>query len=211
MLKKTAVFILLAMSVTAFAYAAPERVGKHEIGVNVSGFLETDEDIDDTLFIGGQWAYGITDWFAIGASSGWAQADSQVAITGSGVTLTSDSEFTAVPIMADFIFRASKWHENLVPYAVVGVGVVLWDLDGTTTVSAPGVGTFPVQIEVDNAFGLKAGGGFDWFINENWILFFEATYTWTEPDVETTVLGTSSSDEVDLSYINVGGGVKFVF
>lgn len=212
MLKKAFVFILLAMSVTAFAYAAPDRTGRWDAGVSVAGAMPTDGDVDATVQVGGNVAYGVTEWFAVGASSGW-QSHGLDDASESGITIEGP-DLTGIPLFGELIFRVPTGQEHFTPYGVVGLGVVFWDVDDTT--ANVGGTTVNIETDVDTVFALKLGGGLDWFVNDNWIIFFEGAYVFSNPDATLTASAagvsiTSDPDDLDLDYWTVGGGVKFVF
>ena len=101
-------------------------------------------------------------------------------------------------------------NQSINPYGVVGLGAVIWNADDTTTNLGGKLTT-----DINTAFATKVGGGFDWFINNNWIINFEAAYVFNRPDVnQTFTLGTASasiSDNVKLDYWTIGGGVKYLF
>jgi opacity protein-like surface antigen len=73
------------------------------------------------------------------------------------------------------------------PYALFGLGVI------EAEASAGG-------LSVDETdFAIRIGGGFDAYLNENWLLFVESA--WVKP-----------TDELeDFSYVTVGAGIQFRF
>ncbi len=187
---------LLALIVCASAaYAAPDRTGKFDMGVNVSGAIPDDDSVDGTAYVGGSLAYGVTNWLALGAEAGWAQFDESDA----GITL----EETAVPIMGDIILRVPM-ESQFQPYAIVGLGAIVWNVDHNVP---------NLDVEVDTAFAAKFGGGFDWFINDNWILNFEGSYVTSDADLtaRNTVTGASVTVSGETDYWMVGGGLKYLF
>lgn len=212
MLKSKWMWMLVGfMAISTLAVAAPERTGRWDAGVSVAGAIPSDGDIDGTTQVGGSVAYGVTEWFAVGFSGGWQNHDIE-GTTNSGITVQG-TEVTGVPLFGDLIFRVPTGDKPFTPYGVVGLGTVLWDIDDTTA-SAAGV---PVSVitEVDTEFAVKLGGGIDWFLNDHWIVNFDAAYVFNNPNavVTATVLGTSAStsENIDLDYWTIGGGLKFVF
>ena len=192
MFKRIAVlsaFFLIAASVPVFA-VAPDRVGKIDLGVYGAGAFNN-EDADDAGYIGLNLSYGLTPYFAIGLSGGWQEAD-----TNNSLDAVGEGVF-----MADLILRAPTLHDSLVPYGVLGLGAigayVERNLNSTNANDANDVD--------DKAFGWKLGGGVDWFVNSNWIAYFEAAYY----DTDVSLPGTNVPSGVD--FTTVGGGIKYVF
>ena len=209
--KKLILALLSLVIMTTAAYAAPDRTGKWDAGVSVAGALSTDDEIDSTVQIGGNVAYGVTEWFAVGFEGGWQNHGSDdAAVAG---TTIAGPDITGVPLFGDLIFRVPTGQEQFTPYGIVGLGVVVWDADDIDAVIL-GV---PVHAEtdIDTEFAAKLGGGLDWFLNDNWILNFEVAYVFTNPNATATATGGGISvtveDDVDLDYWTIGGGLKFVF
>ncbi|HXV18713.1 MAG TPA: outer membrane beta-barrel protein [Candidatus Omnitrophota bacterium] len=212
MLKRLSVLVLGLAMISSVVYAAPNRTGRWDAGVSVAGAIPTDSDLDAGVQVGGTIAYGVSEWFAIGFSGGWQSHDSDDA-SESGITIEGP-EVTAVPLFGELIFRVPTGDSPINPYGVVGLGTVLWDADDVSS-TALGV-PFTAETDIDTEFAVKVGGGFDWFINENWIINFEAAYVFSSPSATVTVsspgLGSfSESADLDLDYWTVGGGIKVLF
>lgn len=196
MIKKAWFAALFLMVMAATAYAAPDRVGKVDVGFNISGAIPRDGDLDSAAYYGGSFAYGVTDWLALGAESGWAQFSASDA----GITIDQDT----VPLFGDIILRVPTGDSQLKPYGIVGLGVLF--VDASTNISN-------ISIKADTSFAAKFGGGVDWYINNNWALNFEASYVVSNVDgtVTNTSTGASASVSGDSDYWMVGGGVKYLF
>ncbi len=193
---KKAWLVMLALMISATAaFAVPDRTGKWDVGVNVSGAIPDDDTVDGTVYVGGSLAYGVTNWLALGFESGWMQFDEN----DSGIEL----EETAVPILGDIILRVPM-ESQIQPYGIVGLGAIVWNVDDNVA---------NVEADVDTAFAAKFGGGIDWFINDNWILNFEGSYVTSDADatVRNTVTGASISVDGETDYWMVGGGLKYLF
>jgi opacity protein-like surface antigen len=169
-------------------WAAPTRMGQWDAGVNVSAALSGESDIDDTAFIGGNLSYGVTDWIGLGGEVGWHDRD------------THDDDLSAVPILFDVLVRVPTPDQPVVPYGIVGLGAIVWDYDRDD------FSVTDLDDDVDSSFAVKAGGGVDYFLNEDWIVNGEVSYVFTDEDIEVT--GGSRSD---LDYWLVGGGLKYLF
>lgn len=209
----TVIFIALVCLLAAgqIAYAAPDRVGKIDVGINVSGAIPTDAEADGGVAVGGDMAYGVNKWFAVGFSAGW-QGTKLKSVTD-GVVTIAGTDVNGVPIFGELILRLPIENQQFVPYGLVGLGTVIWSVDDTT--ATDGIHTAKVGVKANNAFAVKLGGGFDWFLNNNWILNFDAAYVFDRADVTGTVtsggLSASATEHQKLDYWTIGGGVKYLF
>ena len=211
MMRKLAILFVVSLILAGTAYAAPSRVGKNDVGLNVSAAISQDDELDTAAYVGGSFSHGINEWFAVGLSVGWQSFDSDS--TSSGNVFIPGAEITGVPLFADFIVRVPASESSFTPYGVLGLGTVIWDIDDVTaTVSGVPVNT---QTDVDTDVAVKIGGGVDWFLNDSWIVNFEAAYVFSNPKATVTASASgataSTTDEIDLDYWTVGGGIKFLF
>ena len=191
MIKKGMLVVLLMASFCGMAYAAPDRVGKSELGFNVSGAIPKDSGVDTAAYIGGTYAYGLQEWLAVGVETGWA-----------GFSEPGLDE-NAYPILGDIILRVPM-DSQVKPYGIIGLGAIVWD--ASTSISN-------ASVDIDTAFAAKFGGGVDWFVNDNWAVNFEAAYiaSSTDATVRNTSTGASVSVSGDTDYWTVGGGLKYLF
>lgn len=192
MFKKAVVLGFAQILIAGAVYAAPDRVGAVDVGFNASaGFME---DADTAAYFGGNMSYGINNWSAIGFSAGYQSFGSDFNI----------GDLNAYPLMVDFYFRSHENERAYVPYAVLGLGAVVWDFDeeGLTAGSS---------VDIDTSFGVKLGGGVDWFINEKWAINFEASYTFADAETKVTNSAGSVTGTSDADFWNVGGGIKYIF
>ena len=160
---------------------APDRVGRWDWGINIAaGFNDRS---DDTAFYSTSIAYGVTPWIALGAEAGWQEA-----------SLSNTEDLGLVPVLADIIIRVPTVNATVVPYMVVGLGVMGAYVTDTN------------NNDSDNtSFGWKLGGGVDWFLNERWILNLELAYYGSSADLPRSSAGDSTS------FWTLGGGLKYVF
>jgi opacity protein-like surface antigen len=205
MIKKGILILLMLAFAAGPAFAAPDRTGKLDMGVNVSAAFSTDSDIDDTIYVGGSWSYGIYEWLAIGFEAGWMEADTEVELAGASI---NTGDIAGIPVFGDFIFRAPMGDQPLNPYAVVGVGAVFWDIDESHTIADAGY-----EVDADSSFAMKFGGGVDWFVTSNWIVYFEGAYVLADADISVRRSDGSEviTDEESLDFWTVGGGIKYLF
>lgn len=205
-MRKILVVVLALFTLSVNAFAAPNRVGKVDAGLNVSGILPDDIGgivpafLDNAVYVGGTLAYGVTDWFAIGGEAGYSSIGTSVDASGVSINV---GDLNAVPLLADFILRMpAKADQPAVPYAVLGLGAIFWNFDSDID---------GIDIDVDTSFATKVGGGLDWFVSDNIALNFEASYVFSDADYKATADGDTLSDSVNTDYWQIGGGVKFVF
>jgi outer membrane protein W len=108
------------------------------------------------------------------------------------------------------ILRVPVGDSPVQPYGVVGLGAIFWNIDDTT--SSNGV---TVTTDIDTAFGVKVGGGVDWFVNDHWIVNFNGAYVFNDADGTATASAggatASVTEKFDLDYWTVGGGLKYLF
>ena len=208
MKKITFALLFLSLLASPLVYAAPDRVGKADVGINVSGAFPSDSESSGGAQVTGSMSYGVNSWAALGFSVGWVGTSIDSA-TSSGITI-EEADVSGIPIFGEIIIRVPN-NSPVVPYGVFGLGTVIWDVDDTTA-----TGGFNIETDVDSALAVKLGGGIDWFINENWIANLEAAYVFSNPDGDVTVSGGGASvtvpgEDLDFDYWTVGGGLKFVF
>lgn len=180
------VMALVVMSFAGLAFAAPDRVGRVDLGFNVSAALN-DGDVDDTAYFGLNASYGIMPWLALGVSGGWQEGDLDNTQFPGDVGIAN--------VMADIILRHQTPDSPYVPYAVLGLG---------------GVGAYLDQEnqndDDDTTFGIKLGLGVDYFINDNWALNLEGAYVIADNDLRNDRNVVDGTD-----YATFGGGAKYVF
>jgi opacity protein-like surface antigen len=174
---------LLTVSASAFAMA-PDRVQHVEIGVLGGGAFN--DKADDTGYVQANIDYGVTPWIALGVEGGWQEAN-----------LSATEDQGAADLLFDFILRVPNhpFHEQLVPYGVLGLGAVWGYVDNSGADDSE-----------DSSFGWKLGGGVDWFINDNWAVNFEVAYIGSSIDLPRTTAGNDASD-----FWTVGAGLKYIF
>ena len=187
---KRALFITLLMllvGINAFA-GDPDRVGRWEAGILGGGAFNS--DFEDAGYVQANVAYGVTPYIALGMEAGWQEGE------GTG----NEENIGIVPVLADIILRSPDWHDQMVPYAVLGlgmVGVYVTDEDGTNPLNNGD--------DVDDVtFGYKIGAGIDWFLNENWVAIFEIAFFGSSPDIE-------GSSIKDTDFWMIGAGLKYAF
>lgn len=209
-MRKLAMLFLIQALFIGSAYAAPSRAGLNDVGLELAGMIPNDSANDSTIVVSSNISHGINDWFAVGFEAGWGEMGTDD-VTGSGVTIAGP-DITGVPLFGDLIVRGHSEDRSWEPYAVLGLGTVIWSIDDTT---ASGAAAGSVQTDIGTDFAVKLGGGIDWFLNNNWIVNINAAYVFSSPEATVTATASGSSatvtDEVDLDYWTVGGGVKYLF
>lgn len=96
------------------------------------------------------------------------------------------------------------------PYVGLGVNyTVFFDEDASKELESAAGKT---DVELDNSFGVAAQAGFDYFINDNWLVNASVRYIdiETSADVKTTALGTVKVDvDIDPYVYSLFLGYKF--
>ncbi len=95
---------------------------------------------------------------------------------------------------------------KIVPYGVVGFGIIFWDFDESSLLKTNGI-----TVSMDPAFGMKFGGGVDFFVTENLAIFREGSFIWSDADATVAGRGAVASATVDTDTWLIGGGIKYVF
>ena len=180
---------MAAMCATAFA-GAPDRVNALDWGLE-GGFALTDgSGMDDAGYIQTNLSWGLTPWMAVGIEGGWWEANTSAA---------NNESIGVGQILGDFILRAPNVHDQIVPYAVLGLGYA-----GVYMQNEPST---PAQEGADNddgSFAWKLGGGIDWFLNSNWAVNFELAFNGNG-----ATMPQASTENAD--FWNLVGGIKYVF
>jgi len=172
---------------------AYDRVGRVDWGILGGGAFN--DTIDEAGYVQTSVSYGVTPWIAIGVEGGWQQADGAASHEETGI----------VQVMGDIIVRVPEhpFHEALVPYGVLGLGVI-----GVYTEAEPTATTQNGDDADDTVFGWKLGAGFDWFLNQNWAINFEVAYF---DSSELDLAPTSMGNNAEIDFWTVGGGLKWVW
>ncbi len=199
MKSKIMLVMLLAAASTATAYAAPDRAGKWDLGINVSAANQ--EDAETGLYIGGNTSYGVNPNLGLGVSAGHTSFELETDNFGEDL-----GTMNAVPIFFDIYARSNGQESDTVAYLVLGLGAVIWDFDeGSDIVEG-------YTVEADPSFAVKLGGGFDLFLAPNVALNFEAAYVFANTNVELQSAGNNVfEDETDANFWMAGAGLKFLF
>ncbi|HTL70064.1 MAG TPA: outer membrane beta-barrel protein [Candidatus Eisenbacteria bacterium] len=190
MKKRVALLVLTGSFLLASAaQAAPDRVGHLEVGVQ--GGYSMNDKIDDTGFVLANVDYGLTPYFAVGFEGGWEEADGD-----------PDETVGIVHLMGDLIVRSPDFHENFVPYGVLGLGVIGGYVTDTEGVEPNNSGADSYE----SSFAWKLGVGVEYLLSPNWALNFEIAYYGTSVDLPNSTLGDDSLD-----HWKIGGGAKYIF
>lgn len=195
------ILVLLMGSLTVNAFAQ-DLGGKVTLGVSGGGIFPKDSDNDNTSYIGGNLTYGINEVLAIGVEAGYASWEAKYEGNDYG-------DMSIVPLFADLYLRAPiELAENmLVPYVVGGIGVIFWDFDESSYLEDQ-EGT----IDMDAELGYKLGGGFDYYLTDNFAINVEGSYVWSDADATAiNADGDVLEGTFDTDYCMVTGGFKYQF
>ena len=189
------------------AHAAPDRSGQWDMGIKIGGVLPADTQGSNVTFLGGEAAYGINEWAAVGFSTGWTTA--KLRVQNSKDTEINGGKYSMLPLFADLILRTPTpiHYDYLSPYGVLGLGTVV-----THRLTTQDLANFGLGSKVDASLAFKLGLGLDWFLNSNWIFNMELSYIFSGVTVD--ILSNSNDAKVDsknLDYLYIGIGAKYLF
>jgi hypothetical protein len=143
--------------------------------------LPGDGDVDEPIGANARVGYRFHPFFAAEVAGEWLpEADVEVFNTDAG----SIESWTAMANLKAYLSTA-----RIQPFGLVGAGVMFADAD----VDDAGVDGN------EQAFAARFGGGFDFYLNANFVLAIEAGY----------VLPTGDLDELD--HVSIGWGLAYRF
>jgi len=180
---------------------AEDLTGKVSVGAVAGGVFPKDSDIDDKWYAGGNLAYGINEFIALGVEVGYTSWDDEEGGTDYG-------DVQAIPLLVDVYLRYPiEMAENqVVPYMIGGIGVIFWDYEESSLLSSNGI-----TVDMDSELGIKVGAGVDYFITENLAINVEGSYVWSDADMTVAAFGSYASATIDTDFVSVNGGLKYYF
>lgn len=194
--------LMLAMVCAGSVVCAEEDLtGKLSVGVASGGIFFEDEDLDGTWYIGGNAAYGVHKYLAVGAESGYFSTEDEE----DGIEY---GDLRAVLLLADLYLRypVELAGKTVMPYAIGGIGIIFWDYEESSLVEDAGM-----SLDLDPELGIKAGAGCDYFLTENIALNIESSYVWSDADATIGAFGAYQEETVEMDYWSVNGGLKYYF
>lgn len=196
------VLVLFCICICGIA-SAEEIETKWSVGLVGGGVFPKDEDSDDTYYVGGNLAYGINDYIAVGGEVGYSRWTDEV----DGIEY---GKISHIPLLADLYVRypikVGDDDNLLVPYAVGGVGVVFWDYKESSYLKDLGI-----SMDTEDGVGYKAGIGIDYYFTKNVSIGIESSYLWSDADVTASSAAALASAEIDTDEWMVNGCIKYHF
>jgi outer membrane protein with beta-barrel domain len=171
------------------------------VGVNFSAFVPSGNEFQVGSYVGGQVSYDLTWFFALGFEGGYLNCD----LKGDDQNV---GKFNAAPLLGDIIIKVPMDMHSFVftPYGIVGLGCLISNVQTGDAVTNDGT------IETNVPFLVKFGGGFDFIINEQFIINFEASYHYAQVEFDEKLTNQAFGlDKTKLNAGYVGGGVKYRF
>ncbi|MEA3328557.1 MAG: OmpW family outer membrane protein [Candidatus Omnitrophota bacterium] len=172
---------------------------------NIGGPGDVDIKGKNGFFVIGILTYDLGDYLAIGVESGYMEYDLEFTDAGTYDMGTARN----IPLFGDIILQYPFDLEEyvLVPYGIFGVGVVFTDFKESDWAT-----TNNISVSTKNAFAMKYGAGFDFYITDSIAINVEGAYL--DTDIDTTIavtgIGSDSNDIRNDSWM-VGGGLKYLF
>lgn len=198
-------FYLCLLSISA--YAAPDRSGQWDTGIKIGGVLPSNTGDSNLAYFGGEIAYGINEWSAVGFSTGWTGAKLRTQ-NGRGVEVNG-GKYGMLPLFAELILRAPTpyRYDHLSPYGVMGLGTIV-----THRLSTQDLSNYALSSKVDSGLAVKFGVGLDWFLNSSWIFNMELNYVLSGTTVDIIDVNNDAViDSKDLDYLYIGVGLKYLY
>ena len=200
---KVKLLLLVMVLVTCVASVgyAQELSKRFDIGISGGGVFPKDSEIDTAGYIGGNIAYGVNEYIAIGGEAGYTKwKDEENSIHYGDVT--------AVPLLADLYLRypIDMGEKKLVPYGVGGIGVVFWDYEESSLLKDNNI-----SVNMGSKLGVKLGAGADFFLTNNIAINLEGSYLWSDANMTVSAFGTTASATIDTDSWFLTGGLKYYF
>jgi outer membrane protein W len=173
--------------------------------------LDFDNEVGGELNV----TYRFLKYLAVEGGIGYTQLDIENKNWG-----VNWATIEAFPIFTTLQFRwISRKPEELkwiVPYAAIGGGYYILEIEERSELRAYYLPTVGVDLEIDDTFFFHAGGGFDIFLTKQIALNFEGRYAWAKTDIDETqtdAFGNSRTlgDTINLNAAFIGAGFKFYF
>ncbi len=213
-LRAVATLATVTIILNATTTYAQDIPGRWIVGIKGgSGFLP-DEIVRRTdgkpgPIVSGTIAYSPIDLFSLGINIEWEAHKLEPGVSGNFTTV-SLIPFTEIRLNVSRVF---------IPYASLGVGININSQTDARIKSCigsfvgPGFAIFPCNLEPDNSFALKVGGGIDYYISEALALNTEIAWKMNAGDAELCVEGSGCPGTVDFdaNVFMILFGIRYYF
>ncbi len=200
------VFLSLALASSAFAQAgqwalalragpsfATQKLGTFTLVEPVDlGVTPARLDLRTGPMVSGKISYGLNDYFSLGLNVEWDShkiPTKTFVVDSFGETFEMEGRFHTVSLMPFVEVRPVKLGD-FSPYLAVALGTNL-NWIGVTHSTTPGK---VFTADADNTFGVKVGGGFDYFITK--ALAFNTEAGWKYNRGQLRIAGTDTFPDV---------------
>jgi len=188
---------------------AQNTQGKWGFGIRAGGSFLT-QDINDEIpgvsFVGnpgpivsGNIIYGVTNSVSAGVNVEWETHQTDIEVLGIEFDI---GDATTVSLLPFVELRAT--YGSFVPYASLGAGINFNSFDVEPVLT-------PLQIDPDNTFALKVGGGADYFLTPSFALNAELGWKLNSGDVELSVPGFTATGDYNASAFSLLFGLRTYF
>jgi opacity protein-like surface antigen len=226
-MKKTRLLVFLSLFASSLATNAFGQAGQWAAALRVGPSIPTNKStvgIFDTVdgdtnpfpinlrtgpMVSGKVSYGANDIFSLGLEVEWDthKIPTKTVVDGLSETFDAGGRLRTVSILPFVEIRPVKFG-SLSPYLSLGVGA---------NINSVGSKTSQVKsFRAENNFGVKVGGGIDYFITQNLALNSEVGWKYNRGDVR--IAGNDSfpdpvngSDRMNASAVSVLFGVRYFF
>lgn len=195
------IVLLLLGGMVPQAMARDVEGSKWDVSILGGAFFPKEDDQDAGGYAGGRLTYNINKHTGLGIESGWSSFNQEL----DGVDY---GDVRAIPLLANLFLRLplEATDNKLVPYAVGGVGVIIWDYEESSLLTDNGI-----SVEGDTSFATRVGGGADFYITDNIAIFAEGGYIWSQYEAEVSAGGSVVADTADTDAAYAVGGIKIGF
>lgn len=195
-----ALIVLFGLGVASASYAYMEHddiTGRWGVGLDFSVVAPTSNESDPGFRTNVNFTYGIWDHIAGTIDVGYFETN----YDAFGIEF---GDLGVVPLIFSFQWRYPYMFGQIpaTVYGVTGLGGLFLDFDEANS-------PLTSAVDPDDAFAIKLGVGFDFFVDYNWVVNVEGSYTFSDEHVILTNADGSQSTSEDLDFWNLGAGMKY--
>ena len=196
------VSVILSLVLTTVSHAYMEHddiTQRWGVGASFATSLSTSDETNPAFSIGVNATYGIKDNIAVTLDVGYHEFGYEALGLNFG-------ELEAVPLIFSLQWRYPFMMSQIpaTVYGITGLGAIFYDFDNEGSTGAR-------NVDVDDAFAVRLGAGMDFFMDYNWVLNVEGSYTFSDTNVILSNTDGSQMISEDTDYWLLGGGVKYFF
>ena len=148
-------------------------------------------DLGDSPGVNARLGYRAFSWLAFEAQYEWVQSMDLKLL---GVDL---GDFKPNTVTGNLKFFIPVW--RIQPYIILGAGVALWDIEGST------------HSQSSTGFAGRLGLGLDSYLTKHWVFNIEATGVLNTNDIDPSEISVDLTDLSHLYYFSISAGITYRF